>query len=273
MITAMSTLSVFADDITPHEEGQDVYYEEEYSEDTGYTDYTEQSSESSASSAASSKAESSKPTVVAGTTGESSEERGNVANTAVTNSQTDDTPEYVTFGKMTTKSNDIGGDISMIGFICIALGVVGLICVIVWSVTTRDIKKKSDDDIYKTVGMAQKNDNRQAPRQIQRPENPYNYNDNYSVREPKRRAPLAPEMDDYDIEYRPIQQTRPVQQSRPVQQQSRPVQQQSRPVQQQSRPVQQQSRPVQKNIEDSQKVNHKFDTEEILLEILHKNKD
>ena len=151
MITAMSTLSVFADDITPHEEGEDVYYEEEYSEDTGYTDYTEESSESSASSAAPSKAESSKPSAVTGTIGESSAESGNVANTAVTNSQIDDTPEYVTFGKMTTKSNDIGGDISMIGFICIALGVVGLICVIVWSVTTRDIKKKSGRIISKNL--------------------------------------------------------------------------------------------------------------------------
>lgn len=196
LLFAVLMLSVFAagvsaDPITPYED-ENEYYEESYSSEYEESNYEDESSyeesapeesyeESSESEPAS---ESSSQKAAAVNSKSSSSGSGSENSSSGGESGESSTDEnYVVFGKMGNKSNDVAGFLNTIAISCMALGIVGIICVIVWSASTREIKKKSDDYIYETVGHAQRDS-----RGPQGRENPYSYNDNYNVN-PKSAAP------------------------------------------------------------------------------------
>jgi hypothetical protein len=101
-----------------------------------------------------------------------------------TTSDNSNSSDYMVIGQIQTKTNLITQYGNIIGIIMIAVGVIGLICVIVWSATTKDIKKKSDEYLYETIGAVGKEN-------ISR--DPYDYGDNYdySPQRPKTKSQMS----------------------------------------------------------------------------------
>lgn len=210
---------VFADQITPHEDGEDFIYQEDW--DTGSSDewtddsgtsyeetsseesYEETSEESSQESFASAAGSPSPDASSQSSSSQASAAGGTVSSENSASSGSEDS-NYVVFGKLRSKSNDIAGNMNLIAISCIALGVVGLICVIIWGAASRNIRRDPEEEVYQTVGQAQKN--RQNSSSAQRRENPYLYHDSYNTNPksaqpapsartrqsaPERRAPAA----------------------------------------------------------------------------------
>lgn len=283
LLLLCAALPVFADPITPHEE-EDGYFEEEW--DTGGEDYTDSPDESydensgyeggtedgntpsdesepSASSAPSSSSSSSSASSAAPKASASPAPAGTVSGTE------DDSPEYVVFGKMGSKSNDIAGTMNMAAIAFIAVGVVGIICVIVWSSATRDIRRSPDEEVYETVGQAQRAQNSRQP---QRRQNPYIYEDNYN-RNPKSAQPQRPQAGQQRQEAqqrRPEPSARAQAAARPAAPQRKTVEQAPRPRASQPRAAEPAPRQVQNKKMPSKA--HEFDTQDILNEFLKDRK-
>lgn len=266
---AVLMLSVFAagvsaDPVTPYED-ENEYYEESYSSEYEEPNYDDESSyeESTPSYEESSESEpvsesSASSQQAAAVNSESSSSSGASSNSSgIDESGESSTDEnYVVFGKMGNKSNDVAGFLNTIAISCMALGIVGIICVIVWSASTREIKKESDDYIYETVGHAQRDS-----RSPQVRENPYSYNDNYNVN-PKSAAPKPQRPPQQRTQPQRTAQQRPAGAAPAAQQRPRPQAAQDR-VQQHTVDI-----PSLTNQRKPAKQSDLYDTDEILNEIL-----
>jgi hypothetical protein len=149
----------------PESESESSYessdYEESY-EQSQESSYTETESSTSAYSKIPEAVTTTAPTATPAVTASASPEASEIEE------------NFVVFGKLNTKTNYIGEYFGTIGIICLAVGLVGILCVVVWTLATRDKKPDEVDDIYETVANAQKNEDKTSP------ENPYQYDDNFT---------------------------------------------------------------------------------------------
>ncbi len=157
----------------------------------------------------------------------------------------------------TNETSGVNSTIGIFGYACIAAGTIGILSVIIWCVTGRKKSRSPEDVAYEEVSRAEARNRAEISK---------NYNDNYNYN-PKS----APKKTQEDFPAQPVQrQTSRPQQARP--QQSRP--QQARPQQprpQQPRPQQprpQQPRPQQPRPQAQKPRSSKYDTDEILREVL-----
>lgn len=172
-----------ADSGYTEESSEDSYSEE--SSDNGYTEESSEDSYSEESSAAENSGESSSQSssegAAAGVQNSSSEASGNnsgessAAETGGTVSSGEGSEEYVVIGKIEQKKNEFSDIITIGGIGLIALGVLGIACVIAWSVAGSRAAKTPDEEVYEAVGQADARNRSAAPREQRgwdRPEAP-----------------------------------------------------------------------------------------------------
>lgn len=98
------------------------------------------------------------------------------------NTQDDVPEEWVVFGQLSIKSNEVGERLNFIGMCCVAVGVLGLAAVIILSVVKRHKPIDGETEAYKAVADAQQKEK----------ESPYDYQDDYSYdNNVKTSAPAA----------------------------------------------------------------------------------
>ncbi|MDO4458927.1 MAG: hypothetical protein Q4C42_02425 [Clostridia bacterium] len=101
-------------------------------------------------------------------------------------------PNYQIIGQISERETRFSGDFGLWGIILIAVGVVGILCVIIWSAATRDREKDEIDEIYETVGNASRDNAQREKAKKAAPSNPYSYDDNYSYVQSKGRTAQRP---------------------------------------------------------------------------------